>query len=32
VPQRLSDYATHQWHRPSVQQWIHKKRPPLVEY
>jgi glutathione S-transferase len=32
VPQRLIDYATHQWHRPSVEQWIHKKRPPLVEY
>ena len=32
VPQRLIDYATHQWRRPSVQQWIHKKRPPLVEY
>jgi glutathione S-transferase len=32
VPQRLIDYAVHQWRRPSVQQWIHKKRPPLVEY
>jgi glutathione S-transferase len=32
VPQRLIDYATHQWRRPSVEQWIHKKRPPLVEY
>jgi len=32
VPQRLKDYAAHQWRRPSVQQWIHKKRPPLVEY
>src|ERR1700689_2382418 len=32
VPQRLIDYATHQWRRPSVQQWIHRKRPPLVEY
>ena len=32
VPQRLIDYATHQWRRPSVQQWIHKKRPPLVGY
>jgi glutathione S-transferase len=32
VPQRLIDYAAHQWRRPSVQQWIHKKRPPLVEY
>jgi glutathione S-transferase len=32
VPQRLNDYATHQWRRPSVEQWIHKRRPALVEY
>ena len=32
VPQPLIDYAAHQWRRPSVQQWIHQKRPPLVEY
>jgi glutathione S-transferase len=32
VPQRLIDYAQHQWRRPSVQQWIDKKRPPLIEY
>jgi glutathione S-transferase len=32
MPQRLIDYATHQWRRPSVEQWIHKNRPPLVEY
>ena len=32
VPQRLAAYATHQWRRPSVEQWINKKRPPLVEY
>jgi glutathione S-transferase len=32
VPQRLIDYAAHQWRRPSVQLWIHRKRPPLVEY
>ena len=32
VPARLVTYATHQWRRPSVEQWIHKKRPPLVEY
>lgn len=32
VPQRLIDYAAHQWRRPSVQQWIQRKRPPLVEY
>jgi glutathione S-transferase len=32
VPNRLVDYASHQWRRPSVQQWIHKQRPHLVEY
>ncbi|MGC1520690.1 MAG: glutathione transferase [Steroidobacteraceae bacterium] len=32
VPQRLIDYATHQWRRPSVGQWSHQKRPPLVGY
>jgi glutathione S-transferase len=32
VPQRLIDYAAHQWRRPSVQQWIDRKRPALVEY
>ena len=32
VPQRLVDYANHQWHRPSVQQWINHTRPPLTEY
>jgi glutathione S-transferase len=32
VPQRLIDYAHNQWRRPSVQQWINKKRPPLVDY
>jgi glutathione S-transferase len=32
VPQRLIGYAAHQWRRPSVQQWIHQKRPALVEY
>jgi glutathione S-transferase len=32
VPKRLIDYATEQWHRPSVRQWIHQKRPPLVGY
>jgi glutathione S-transferase len=32
VPQRLVDYANRQWHRPSVQQWIQRARPPLVEY
>jgi len=30
VPRRLVDYASHQWRRPSVEQWILKKRPPLV--
>jgi glutathione S-transferase len=32
IPQRLIDYAQHQWRRPSVQQWISKKRPVLTEY
>jgi glutathione S-transferase len=32
VPQRLVDYANHQWRRPSVQQWINVRRPPLTEY
>jgi glutathione S-transferase len=32
VPQRLIDYAAHQWRRPSVEQWILKKRPPLIGY
>jgi glutathione S-transferase len=32
VPQRLVDYANHQWLRPSVQQWINLRRPKLTEY
>jgi glutathione S-transferase len=32
VPKRLIEYATYQWRRPSVQQWVRKERPPLVEY
>jgi glutathione S-transferase len=32
VPQRLVDYAQHQWQRPSVRQWIDHSRPPLTEY
>lgn len=32
VPKRLIDYATLQWQRPSVQQWVHRARPPLVGY
>jgi glutathione S-transferase len=32
VPQRLVDYANHQWLRPSVQQWIKHPRPALTEY
>jgi glutathione S-transferase len=32
VPQRLVDYADHQWRRPSVQRWINHARPPLTEY
>jgi glutathione S-transferase len=32
VPQRLIDYAALQWQRPTLQQWIHRQRPPLKEY
>ncbi len=32
IPQRLVDYANHQWRRPSVQLWVRHERPPLVEY
>ena len=32
VPQRLVEYAAHQWRRPSVEQWILKKRLPLIGY
>jgi len=32
VPQRLIDYATLQFRRPTVQQWIRQERPALVEY
>jgi glutathione S-transferase len=32
VPQRLVDYANHQWRRLSLQQWINHTRPPLTEY
>jgi glutathione S-transferase len=32
VPQRLVDYAAHQWRRPSVERWLRQKRPPLVGY
>jgi glutathione S-transferase len=32
VPARLVDYATRQWQRPSIQQWIQQKRPPLKGY
>jgi glutathione S-transferase len=32
VPQRLIEYANHQWRRPSLQQWIRHPRPPLTEY
>jgi glutathione S-transferase len=31
VPSRLVDYATRQWRRPSVQQWVNKTRPRLIE-
>jgi len=32
MPQRLIDYANLQWRRPTVQQWIDRARPPLIEY
>lgn len=32
VPPRLIDYATLQFRRPTVQQWLRQKRPPLLEY
>jgi glutathione S-transferase len=32
VPQRLIEYATLQWRRPTVQQWIRRTRPPLAGY
>jgi glutathione S-transferase len=32
VPQRLIDYANLQWRRPTVQQWVHHQRPPLIGY
>jgi glutathione S-transferase len=32
VPKRLVDYATVQWSRPTLQQWVRRERPPLVEY
>jgi glutathione S-transferase len=32
VPERLVDYANHQWQRPSVQRWIKHPRPSLTEY
>ena len=32
VPQRLIDYATLQWRRQTLQQWIRRPRPPLIGY
>jgi glutathione S-transferase len=32
VPQRLIDYATLQWSRPTLQQWVRRPRPRLIEY
>jgi glutathione S-transferase len=32
VPKQLIDYATIQWHRPSVQQWIQQERPSFFDY
>jgi glutathione S-transferase len=29
VPERLALYAGRQWQRPTVQKWVHQKRPPL---
>lgn len=29
MPQRLKQYAAHQWQRPSVQEWLNKPRPAL---
>ncbi|MCC8393515.1 glutathione transferase [Paraburkholderia sp. MMS20-SJTR3] len=29
VPQKLKDYAAHQWRRPGVQKWLELARPPL---
>ncbi|ASL46979.1 Glutathione S-transferase YfcF [Burkholderia sp. AD24] len=29
VPEKLADYATRQWQRPSVQRWLELERPPL---
>ncbi|MFP5394017.1 MAG: glutathione transferase [Gammaproteobacteria bacterium] len=31
VPERLADYARHQWQRPSVQEWVRQVRPSLGE-
>ncbi len=30
VPERLADYAAHQWQRPSERSWLEKPRPPLT--
>jgi glutathione S-transferase len=32
VPKRLVDYATLQWSRPTLQQWVRRVRPPLIGY
>lgn len=29
VPENLVTYASRQWQRPSVQQWVNQRRPPL---
>lgn len=29
VPERLALYAKRQWQRPTVQKWVHQRRPPL---
>jgi glutathione S-transferase len=32
VPQRIRAYAEGQWCRPSVRDWVDRRRPPLVPY
>ncbi len=32
VPKRLVDYATLQWRRPTLQQWVRRPRPQLIGY
>jgi glutathione S-transferase len=32
VPERIREYAERQWQRPSVREWVERKRIPLVPY